>query len=734
MPTFSKTTLFLALCCASLLPAQTPVIGVGGGGGNTATGVNGANIPLNVTAPNFLGTNSSGQLVTQTQVAPAASALTGYQLPSTITSAPGLPFLGTTVYGDQAITQPQVGNTYFQTFQLSSLNHILHPEGFTQPYVSIFCGRTVAAKYTWDVVACAAGDLVRLTSFSVPVSLGSQYYSKCAPTILATSGPFSVDVFGTGIRGSFINQSTDAGCQTGISQALITKPVSSTGQQSNITWSNVTIEANGVGKGCLSVLGSETSSFTNNHCDGLPPGASYGFQIGDYTVTNGGAEGTVLLNNAVSNPISHAVPEATVVPTFTSGALTGLSCGSLCGNYIDGTIYGTSIAEMTQVVFNDPHHYCDTLPVATVGLTGTEPGAGAAFVNTTLNNSSWTITNAGSCPRGNPSVVVKAVYPVTYGIVADSSDSRSMFNQVYVGSSCAFRWDGGRISSYGDHPTDTICGVESRSQISIENLEADTIIQDYVRLDAGASYSTIVGTTAYDTSHVLPGNAAYNLATGVTHTSFGVSGALSSIAGGQPGFVEFHGPNGAETQGVSSTGWDMTNQVSMDDAYAGNGQDYLAKLATGTLTTGTIQAPEGGALTVASYTNMNGYVNLNGGYNVPAGTGSYNNGDVFYGTSSQLHVGPAGALASKPGATLDSTSGTIALVANFTPVSNTGALATISSSGLNYNSTYGGCVYLLPLGAWTWGTSGNIGNSGTATVNQIVAACYLAGTNKWYLR
>jgi len=58
-------------------------------------------------------------------------------------------------------------------------------------------------------------------------------------------------------------------------------------------------------------------------------------------------------------------------------------------------------------------------------------------------------------------------------------------------------------------------------------------------------------------------------------------------------------------------------------------------------------------------------------------------------------------------------------------------VAAISTINLPY-AGFNGELYIIPDGAWTWTTGGNIANSGTAIVNQAMVWTYDATAAKWY--
>jgi hypothetical protein len=74
-----------------------------------------------------------------------------------------------------------------------------------------------------------------------------------------------------------------------------------------------------------------------------------------------------------------------------------------------------------------------------------------------------------------------------------------------------------------------------------------------------------------------------------------------------------------------------------------------------------------------------------------------------------------------------------ATIAPITPiafVSGTAAVVTITA--VVPISTGGGTITLIPTGAFTWTTAGNIAVAGTAVVNRTLTMTYDATTTKWY--
>jgi len=128
-----------------------------------------------------------------------------------------------------------------------------------------------------------------------------------------------------------------------------------------------------------------------------------------------------------------------------------------------------------------------------------------------------------------------------------------------------------------------------------------------------------------------------------------------------------------------------------------------------------------GSSTFASPVKFNGALQSGGGATNITLT---NNGPTMNGTTTMGIVATA------------QTAGTIASAATIAPtnpitfISGTVQITTITApSGI---TTYGGQITLIPTGAFTTGTSGNIALATTAVVNKALIMTYDAGTTKWY--
>ena len=73
---------------------------------------------------------------------------------------------------------------------------------------------------------------------------------------------------------------------------------------------------------------------------------------------------------------------------------------------------------------------------------------------------------------------------------------------------------------------------------------------------------------------------------------------------------------------------------------------------------------------------------------------------------------------------------TIAPTKDITFISGTAAVVTITA--IAPFTTGGGTITLIPTGAFTWTTAGNIAVAGTAVVNRALTMTYDSATIKWY--
>jgi hypothetical protein len=107
---------------------------------------------------------------------------------------------------------------------------------------------------------------------------------------------------------------------------------------------------------------------------------------------------------------------------------------------------------------------------------------------------------------------------------------------------------------------------------------------------------------------------------------------------------------------------------------------------------------------------------------------SLNNGNGGFEIASDLKNSPASL---NVGSTIASAA-TIVPTAPVTHVNGTAQINTIAAPPQFAQSGFGGCLRLIPDGAFTTGTGGNIALASTAAVSRILEMCYDNATAKWY--
>jgi hypothetical protein len=107
---------------------------------------------------------------------------------------------------------------------------------------------------------------------------------------------------------------------------------------------------------------------------------------------------------------------------------------------------------------------------------------------------------------------------------------------------------------------------------------------------------------------------------------------------------------------------------------------------------------------------------------------SLNGGNGGFEIASNLRSSPASWNVGSPIASAD----TIVPKAPLTHVTGTRQITTITVPPQFAQSGFGGCLRLIPDGAFTTGTGGNIAAASTAVVSRILELCYDSTTAKWY--
>jgi hypothetical protein len=239
-------------------------------------------------------------------------------------------------------------------------------------------------------------------------------------------------------------------------------------------------------------------------------------------------------------------------------------------------------------------------------------------------------------------------------------------------------------------------------------LKANTTGDNNTAIGRIALFSNVIGD-----NHTAIGTAALSLATGNTNTCVGYLSGSSITTGSKNTILGSYNGNQGGLNIIAASNYIVLSDGDGNPRAYWNGANATfngSLTATGLATTGAIT---GDTLVLSG---ASGSLN--------ATSISSNNAITANNTSIATFIAMSGSVG-----TIASAS-TIAPVKEITYISGTAAIATITPqmpiTGTN------GTIILIPTGAFTWTTAGNIAIAGTAVVGRALHMTYTAITDKWY--
>lgn len=369
----------------------------------------------------------------------------------------------------------------------------------------------------------------------------------------------------------------------------------------------------------------------------------------------------------------------------------------------------TQLLNYFQTVFASP----------TVSTNLYTPGTGFNItVPTPVSEQQWMLIQpASALASGTVTLPLNTGTPDGTQVLITTTQEITAFTLALNGAAAGFGFPssipaGGAFNVRYYQATNSWYNINAELQYIFQNIIANTINGITVGKGPGtSSFNTAVGELALganvssSTNTAMGYNAMKAITTGSGNTAFGaVSLATASTTANNTAFGRgalFPSTGTQNTALGYNAGGDMTtgSKNTIIGSFSGNG----------------------GGLDIRTASN---YVVLSDG---DANVRAYWNGaDATFNGGLKLD----GLLATNAAAATIASAATIAPTKGITIISGTAAVVTITADA-DVSST-GGTITLIPTGAFTWTTAGNIAVAGTAVVSRALTMTYDSGTTKWY--
>jgi hypothetical protein len=427
---------------------------------------------------------------------------------------------------------------------------------------NVDCAAAIAAVYSGEA------------NTSTWVDIGQGSYTTRG--IIEPTGLYAVNFQGSGIFGTYLTYNGSAAVP------VISRPAGGS-NAAFLRISDMLIDGGATASSIIDVSQINQSFISNVEPINWAPGQDHAVRIG---TTPGDSFQVHIMDLDIGIPGAYTNPSqyASISCTPSSGVINTAACTLSNG----GSGYGS--AGMT-VAFRGFQGGTSNKPCSGTQPIGTATIAGGAVTALTVT------TNGTSCV-GTAYAQVYPVFPVNYGLVVNASDSFIDNVVTYAGSIAGIQNNAANNTFHHNHPALIPVGLQNNESATIEGLEVDSTYQYGIDFENLSEDGTAVyGTNGFVGPRVLPGSAAYFIASGVHNIAFGPQANL--CGGTKPtNWQEFVTPSGPIDQGAA---WPSGVSVFGNDRACGTVGDYTPQVTSPTILTSTISAASGVNIDAENY-------------------------------------------------------------------------------------------------------------------------------------